>query len=112
VHLQRMTRKRQKWIWGYTSAQRRRWGWQNNSKEWAMQCIPGTSTVMIGMTERDGDWDARHIHGGQNTLSLSLSIYCNMFAGSIFKMEVYYTPEFNTQLLITVHNSSRILTLV
>jgi hypothetical protein len=24
VHLQRMTRKRQKWIWGYTSAQRRR----------------------------------------------------------------------------------------
>jgi hypothetical protein len=39
-------------------------------------------------------------------------IYCNMFAGSIFKMEVYCTPEFNTQLLITVHNSSRILTLV
>jgi hypothetical protein len=32
-----------------------------------------------------------------------------MFAGSIFKMEVYYTPEFNTQLLITVRNLSRIL---
>jgi hypothetical protein len=27
-------------------------------------------------------------------------------------MEVYYTPKGNTQLLITVHNSSRILTLV
>jgi hypothetical protein len=39
-------------------------------------------------------------------------IYCNMFAGSIFKMEVYYTPKVNTQLLITVHNSSKILTLV
>jgi hypothetical protein len=27
-------------------------------------------------------------------------------------MEVYYTKEFNTQLLITVHNFSSILTLV
>jgi hypothetical protein len=39
-------------------------------------------------------------------------IYCNKFAGSIFKMEVYYTPKFNTLQLITVHNSSRLLTLV
>jgi hypothetical protein len=39
-------------------------------------------------------------------------IYCNKFAGSIFKMEVYDTPKFNTQLLITVHNSSRPLTQV
>jgi hypothetical protein len=38
--------------------------------------------------------------------------YCNKFAGSIFKMEVYYTPEFNTQLLITVRNPSRLLTQV
>jgi hypothetical protein len=29
-----------------------------------------------------------------------------------FTMELYYTQEFNTQLLITVHNFSRILTLV
>jgi hypothetical protein len=35
-----------------------------------------------------------------------------MFAGSIFKMEVYYTPKFNTLQLITVHNSSRPLTQV
>jgi hypothetical protein len=27
-------------------------------------------------------------------------------------MEVYYTPKFNTQLSITINNSSRILTLV
>jgi hypothetical protein len=27
-------------------------------------------------------------------------------------MEVYYTPKVNTQLLNTVHNTSRILTLV
>jgi hypothetical protein len=38
--------------------------------------------------------------------------YCNTFAGSIFTMEVYYTPKFNTLQLITVHNSSRPLTLV
>jgi hypothetical protein len=37
---------------------------------------------------------------------------CNELAGFYFKMEVYYTPKFNTQLLITVHNSSRILTLI
>jgi hypothetical protein len=30
--------------------------------------------------------------------------------GFYFTMELYYTPKFNTQLLITVHNSSRILT--
>jgi hypothetical protein len=35
-----------------------------------------------------------------------------MFAGSIFKMEVYYTPEFSTLQLITDHNTSRFLTLV
>jgi hypothetical protein len=27
-------------------------------------------------------------------------------------MEVYYTPKVNTQLLITINNTSRILTLV
>jgi hypothetical protein len=35
-----------------------------------------------------------------------------MFAGSIFKMEVYCTQKFDTRQLITVHNSSKILTLV
>jgi hypothetical protein len=42
----------------------------------------------------------------------TLLLYCNVFAGSIFKMEVYYTPKFNTLQLITVHNSSRPLTQV
>jgi hypothetical protein len=36
--------------------------------------------------------------------------YCNKFAGLYFTMEVYYTQKLNTQLLITVHNSSRNLT--
>jgi hypothetical protein len=49
-----------------------------------------------------------------NVVNILLRVfsYCNMFAGSIFKMEVYYTPKFNTQLLITVHNYTRLLTLV
>jgi hypothetical protein len=41
-----------------------------------------------------------------------IDTYCNEFAGFYFTMEVYYTQKFNTQLLNTVHNSSRILTLV
>jgi hypothetical protein len=46
------------------------------------------------------------------TNRICYKMYCNNFAGSIFKMEVYYTPEFNTQLLITVRNPSRLLTQV
>jgi hypothetical protein len=41
-----------------------------------------------------------------------LCLYCNMFAGSIFTMEVYCTQKFNTLQLITVRNPSRLLTLV
>jgi hypothetical protein len=43
---------------------------------------------------------------------ISSVTYCNMFARSLFTMEVYYTQKLNTQHLITVHNSSRLLTQV
>jgi hypothetical protein len=53
------------------------------------------------------------VHSLLSTRLLSRNVkvktYCNVL-GFYFTMEVYYTPKFNTQLLITVHNSSRILT--
>jgi hypothetical protein len=43
------------------------------------------------------------IEAETSNMYICIYIYCNMFAGSIFKMEVYYTQKLNTQLLITVH---------
>jgi hypothetical protein len=50
--------------------------------------------------------------GFSPTSSVFSCQYCNILAGSIFKMEVYCTPKFNTLQLITVHDSSTVLTLV
>jgi hypothetical protein len=47
--------------------------------------------------------------------NLSIIYFINIVVNKrrfCFTMELYYTQEFNTQLLITVHNFSSILTLV
>jgi hypothetical protein len=68
----------------------------------------------MGDKIKDGEMgEACSSHGNMKmSYEILVGKYCNEFVGSLFKMEVYYTPKFDTQLLITIHNSSRLLTQV